>query len=528
VKAPIEVIEELEGMERLRWSFRLRRRAIAGLVAVYAMAISLGVFPARLSAAAFILIFFCVNEYRQYRFDRGFVRPTTIGYLAIEIFGVYLMIYATGGVHSPVIPLSVMHVVAVSIHINYSMAWRAAYLATLFFSIGNVLEYLEVIPHAPMFSESAMGGLARGAGLSFNVLLVACLTYGFLLSISAYASGYITSKLKIRENLLQATHQMLASIYKLSSVLLTLVDPADIARTFAEWIVEELSLTRAVVCVQSSDGTVQAAAYPRPLFDEGEMARLTSIVQPGDQAKPGEGVSRTRTASSRFPRVSGQFHAFDAYDIESGSVIVARVLIDASRELSSEERSMLQAALNHFRTTVEKSRYVSEALSLATRDGLTRIPNRRFFTQSLGREVSRSVRHRLPLSLVLIDVDFFKKVNDIHGHLTGDQVLKDVASILVNCTRDTDVAARFGGEEFAVLAPQTDLDSGLKVAERIRAQVAKHPFEANGVRFVVTISLGVAEYHADQAEGPDGLIAIADRRLYLAKHAGRDRVVVRD
>jgi diguanylate cyclase (GGDEF)-like protein len=165
--------------------------------------------------------------------------------------------------------------------------------------------------------------------------------------------------------------------------------------------------------------------------------------------------------------------------------------------------------------------------ALANRDGLTGLANRRCFDARLADEFQRAVREVLPLSLVLIDVDGFKKYNDRYGHPDGDDCLRRIAGAVAGVLRRTgDLAARYGGEEFAVLLPATDMRGAVRIAEQIRAAVAAlgipHRGSAHGL---VTVSAGVgSECPGVEDTTPDDLIRGADRALYAAKLAGRNRV----
>lgn len=164
---------------------------------------------------------------------------------------------------------------------------------------------------------------------------------------------------------------------------------------------------------------------------------------------------------------------------------------------------------------------LNERLSeLAHTDALTGLYNRRAYDQHLAREWRRVQRNGAPLSVLLVDADHFKAVNDQHGHAMGDQVLQVLASVLQEGARDIDVAARVGGEEFAVLLADTDAPSAAGVAERIRSQIVQA--EAMPVA-AVTVSIGVATLQAQ--EQPDSLQHRADQALYMAKSQGRNRVV---
>ena len=159
-------------------------------------------------------------------------------------------------------------------------------------------------------------------------------------------------------------------------------------------------------------------------------------------------------------------------------------------------------------------------------DPLTGLFNRRFLDQRLNQELAAARRTGIPLSVLMIDIDHFKKINDTHGHQTGDEVLVAVADLLSSELRENDVIARFGGEEFLVIAPHTPVENAENLAERLRAAAQDRKISAcdqpDGVKF--TVSIGVAEY-GEGADTPEELVNVADNRLYQAKDNGRNRVV---
>jgi diguanylate cyclase (GGDEF)-like protein len=169
--------------------------------------------------------------------------------------------------------------------------------------------------------------------------------------------------------------------------------------------------------------------------------------------------------------------------------------------------------------------YHDEIYRLTTMDGLTQIYNRRYFEESLEREVSRSRRYERVLSLVMFDIDHFKQVNDKFGHLAGDYVLKQLASTVRTKIRREDVFARYGGEEFGVLLPEVDLGGAKQLAEKLRKLVDKQRFEFDKHPIPVTVSLGVATLSPEHRE-PGDLVRSADAKLYEAKLQGRNRVCV--
>lgn len=160
----------------------------------------------------------------------------------------------------------------------------------------------------------------------------------------------------------------------------------------------------------------------------------------------------------------------------------------------------------------------------ATRDGLTKLYNKKFFLETLRKEFAYCVRHQVPLSIVMFDVDHFKKINDTYGHPAGDYVLSRLAQRVTETIRTEDLLARYGGEEFAVLLREAAADHAHRCAERCRVAAEYSDFVFQGVPIHVTISLGVATlFDAEFAQAED-LIAHADTYLYRAKKAGRNRV----
>ena len=163
-----------------------------------------------------------------------------------------------------------------------------------------------------------------------------------------------------------------------------------------------------------------------------------------------------------------------------------------------------------------------EAQRLSITDGLTGLANYRYFQQTLGREIERASRFGRPLSLLMLDLDHFKSVNDTHGHQVGDAVLIEVADRVRAEVREVDVVARYGGEEFVVVLPETDRDGAEHIAQRIWERVRNRPLHVQTPDLRVTVSIGIAVF-PDHGDSPSTLVRAADGALYAAKNAGRDR-----
>ncbi len=161
--------------------------------------------------------------------------------------------------------------------------------------------------------------------------------------------------------------------------------------------------------------------------------------------------------------------------------------------------------------------------TLSITDGLTSLYNRRYCEEQLERAFERAVRYERPFSLILFDADNFKEVNDTHGHSVGDRVLKELAMMLTHTARSTDVVARYGGDEFAIICPETGPEAAFHCAERIRMKIAESPIHVGDIRIDMSFSAGIASAPTEEITIPARVIEEADRALYRAKEDGRNR-----
>lgn len=171
-----------------------------------------------------------------------------------------------------------------------------------------------------------------------------------------------------------------------------------------------------------------------------------------------------------------------------------------------------------------EAEYHEELHRLAIVDGLTQLHNRRYLLEFLDRELARARRHARPLSVLLFDIDRFKSINDTHGHLCGDAVLREMSNRLKPTIRREDLLSRYGGEEFCVVLVESDHQQAVGAGERIRRTVEGQPFEFEGESLPVTVSVGAAAADSEH-ERPEELLQAADVKLYQAKRTGRNKVV---
>jgi diguanylate cyclase (GGDEF)-like protein len=236
--------------------------------------------------------------------------------------------------------------------------------------------------------------------------------------------------------------------------------------------------------------------------------------------------------------VSSEFRFFNG-EPKTGSFIVVPILLRKNHPIGvfslhrnktngfcREERYFFKKIAAEIAKVLDKSLLFQHTKELSITDDLTGLYNRRYFNQRFEREVQRAKRYRRPLSILMVDIDYFKNYNDINGHLLGDDVLKKVAYLIETNLRKADIVARYGGEEFVILLPEIDKPHADQVAEKLRRAVElRHfPKEQYQPNKNLTISLGLATLPDDSTNSRE-LIEFADRALYRAKHEGRNRVV---
>jgi len=206
---------------------------------------------------------------------------------------------------------------------------------------------------------------------------------------------------------------------------------------------------------------------------------------------------------------------------------VLRLAEESEARYEELEHRMLSLQRENLDLTV-KNRLLSE---VSSRDSLTGLYNRWFVMEKIDTELNRSLRHGSPMSLLMMDVDHFKRINDTWGHSAGDQVLQGIGKLLRDCCRVYDVPGRYGGEEFCIVLPETKIGNTSAVAERIRQRLAATELQCGDTSIAVTASIGIAGMDApDEGDtlSPAGLIERADRALYSAKNRGRNRVEMWD
>ena len=300
--------------------------------------------------------------------------------------------------------------------------------------------------------------------------------------------------------------------------------------------------------------TIEATTRILVVDDDAETAHMVRgwyKGQPVQILEASDGDEGVRQAAAEKPDIilmdlmmpgTNGFEASRRLKADPVTAGIPVILLSARREPQTK-REGFDAGIDHYvekpfdldemdariRSMIEKSKAYSKLEEEATVDEKTGLANYRVFYKKLREEWERSERYNLPLSIVMLDLDDFKRVNDSLGHPAGDRVLREFAVLLSGGARGTDLPARYGGEEFAMILPHTDRDSAQRVAERIRVAVADFSFLEPDHPLRVTVSAGAATFApAVPIASAEQLVAAADRALYAAKKAGKNRVVVHE
>lgn len=244
------------------------------------------------------------------------------------------------------------------------------------------------------------------------------------------------------------------------------------------------------------------------------LLRLASAVSATENAS-GEAAVAFRSAKEAIHR----FDFNDSSELAQAQTVLIR---EIDRVVTSNAK--LHAELDKANQGIAEQRRQIEELRVQARiDALTRIPNRASFDERLGEYVSLLERTNLVFTLMLLDIDHFKRINDTHGHINGDRILRGVAAKVSDSVRNNDFSARYGGEEFAVIFPGTGEDEALAVAERVRQDIAKTNFRLDSENIRMTVSGGLAECRKGMTT--EQIISAADDALYRAKEAGRNQIL---
>jgi diguanylate cyclase (GGDEF)-like protein len=334
------------------------------------------------------------------------------------------------------------------------------------------------------------------------------------------------------------THDLFLEYYCRFKILSTLSEQMDIERTLT--VIKKL-IRKNFPAQQYSLMLIDESGNELSLRSHFGLSRQSAkqMRYPIDGNIFGEALKRRRHIY--LPDIQGaaaRYH-FPAGTPQNGGAFLALPLIAESGRIagvlnlfrhrpggfSAKEIELLRKIAGQVGQVIDTISVYQHTRELSFTDELTKVFNRRYFNQRFEREMQRAQRYGRTLSLIMLDIDHFKTFNDTHGHLWGDQILKQVAQILEKSLRKADILARFGGEEFVVLLPEIDKEHGRKVAEKLRRAIERTDFPNAATQPLgrLTISLGLAAFPEDAKEA-EALLDHADQGLYLAKSRGRNQI----
>ncbi len=427
----------------------------------------------------------------------------------------------------------------------------------------------------PVYAEDGAHGTRRArqrsSRLLFALLLAAAAGGLFLLALFLFASDGIATYLASRPTLAVVAggvsllllaaavwqHLLLKHAHHDGIILQRTVDTlrrrgayeeaqaqlmdriSDLIEVFTRTRNLEAVLNEAVRALQ---GALRVDLLVLQLYEEEEGKFTLSIEEGGEGIDLGEeirhdiielGKSRLVNhldTSGRFPDLAALgYTSLMVAPLGRGrratdrSIGLVAALSKGERDFTGHELSLLAHFARHAGLIIENAQLYKRAEHLALHDGLTNLYNHRHFVATLGTEIEKAGAIDAPVSLIMADIDNFKRYNDTHGHPSGDVLLREIANILLENTRQRDIVARYGGEEFVIILPITGRYGARRVAETIRAQIEAHAFAGEDESGPITITLGVAVFPEDAATAEE-LIQQADDALYRGKHEGKNRV----
>lgn len=402
----------------------------------------------------------------------------------------------------------------------------------------------DFLVRAPEAGDDELGDLSR----NFNKML------SHLTDLSAtkietehelfYAQRELKFKTKLAEQnklieksnkTLEALVKDLSLLYEIGQGVNSTIELEELYRVITDVLQQRLGLDKFAILVKDETGEFLnvRAAYG---FDGDD--HITDMTFRAGEGVTGEAMSTGEAIYIRDTTREDRFLHYKGERIVEGAFLAVPLIFKKETlgvinfhrpeadSFSEEELRLLKLVANQIALAIENAKLYTKARDLSVKDELTGLYNRRHFQTVLQIEWKRAVRFHRNLSLLMVDVDFFKKYNDTFGHLQGDKVLREMGATLRRNIREIDTVARFGGEEFIVLLPDTDKKGALAVGEKLRRIVESHRFLDTGGTSIqpITISVGVSSYPDDVRE-LDDLIDHADIALYDAKDSGRNRVI---
>jgi diguanylate cyclase (GGDEF)-like protein len=341
----------------------------------------------------------------------------------------------------------------------------------------------------------------------------------------------LLNTLNMRTSELEKSQALLELIYENTRVLASILDPDSIVKEITRLMNYFLNYDSCSIILSDKQNNFYYRArllngksnfHPKAIDD----INLKLFRKIADQQE--EVLIKDITTRNDFVPLNEQSKSIMIVPMVAHSTTNGILTAESSHsgQFKDKDLQILTAIARSGALALENAFLHKKTAELTIRDELTKAYNYRYFVQKLEEEKRRTARYNLPLSLIMVDIDWFKKLNDSYGHEAGNKVLERLSSIIKNCTRDVDIFARYGGEEFAIILPQTPLSEAKVISERIRKRVEQETFETNeGRKMRITVSIGLTSF-PENGKSEEEIIAIADQAMYHAKGEGRNKVCI--
>lgn len=499
----------LELAQKLETSVQYRDLLIAVSTAIYILLIQLEFVSFTPTFLGAIALLFLWNRLASALYRRRW-RSLQIAWISgiLDVAVCTLLVRDTGGTQSVLLPLYFVAVLGAARHVDARFGAALLLLAGLSLSAVALSDEFNLPAPASLTAGAEGSGSplddARYRGIAIGTL------FAFLIPV-LYSSAQLASKLRSREEALERANANLNVLYEIGRPLADSLSTERVAETIVNGLVRSFGMESAALYLSAGDGDLYCARrVPETVAGAGDEAeQMHSLRARMEEQTPRQEGRTVYMPIGTKARLLG--------------ILVAQ-LPPPGRALAPEELNTIRLLSGQVGIAVENARLYETTERLSRTDGLTHLYNHRFFQERIREEFKRSDRFGQTLSLLMIDVDDFKRINDTHGHQCGDQILQRIGRVLRASLREVDVAARYGGDEFAIILPDTDLREAVEVAERLRKAMEKHPFLADGTPVTMTLSLGAAARPPQSAVRTEELIKMADQALFEAKSRGRNAV----
>jgi len=470
-----------------------------------------------------LLAIFLLQLFGLYIYANKFKPKTTQFYSLTSLFDlifITLLVLATGGVKSDFYLLYYLSISLGAYHLGFSSALFMAFLASFFYLLSNAPHLKELFLGDLLIRISFLWVFAAGIGKLSTFLKASEANLRQVFdTLNQRTSELEKSQVQI-ETAYEASRS-LGEIYRFEQIIDEVLEIAQRVLRYQHFSILLLDREKGVLLLKGKIEFGKKLKYSDP--PEIPLSGIT-----GSVLKEGKGVRiyEVKDDPRYIPGLEGAHSEMTVPMISQGKT--TGVLNAESRMVgafSEQDHKIFSILAGSAAMALENASLHRKMEELTIIDELTGIYNYRYFVHKLENELKRARRYHQSLSLMMIDIDWFKKYNDTYGHLFGNLILKDLARVIKSCIRDVDILIRYGGEEFVVILPQTGKEDARYIGERIRSKVEQTQFEDKKKRLKVklTVSLGVATYPENGTDAEE-LVKSVDQALYLAKGKGKNLI----